>query len=431
MRDLNEGILEAINKYKDCIGFVYNGLEKTYQQLYIDSSKIYKHMRKGKTLIKCQNKYYFLASFVAALFHHNMPFLSNFESHVYDDYQFADVVDDNFVENALADEEYNLYQYEEFDNNIPAMVVLSSGTTKEPKPVVISHKAIVNNIRAIMKISNSKINWTYLSILPLDHAMGIRGDFIDAILYGGKIVYTNSLMDFFLNIKKYNPERLTLSVSLLNNLKEILKSEGKANFCPNLLYITVGGSKIHEEDYNYYRDNFGIYLVNGYGLTECTPTISLNTPKFHMFGSEGYILDCHKIRISDEGEIIVSGDSLMLNYLDLYEKGILCDEIHTKDCGYIKDNFLFIIGRIDNLIVLDNGYKIQPEKLEEEIMTKYQVKDCVLYYKNKQLYLDIVADVDKLNQIKKEYEKLYIEYHLVDHIEKNRLGKINRAYYKG
>lgn len=431
MKDLNYLILEAINKYSDNIAFIDKGKTITFQQFYIDVSKTYKYLNEGRTLIKCDNKYYYIVGLTASLFKINMTFLSNSNSHLYDDYQFSNIIDDSFIENSLNRDEYELYQYQEFDNNLPAMVITSSGTTAIPKPVVLSHKAIYSNIVSGQKIYTFEPEWTVGSLLPLDHAFGIRTNFLGPFVEGVMVVFCYSLIEFFANLKNYRLGRITVSVSLFKNLKELVELEGKENICPNLRCIGVGGSKSDAKMIKEFAEKYDVLIMNGYGLTECTPYVAYTTQKYYKEGSEGYILDCHKVRISSDNEIIISGDSIMLNYLDQYEKGIIVDEIHTKDCGYIIDNYLFVTGRIDNLIVLPNGYKIQPEPFEEEICDKYDVKDCVLYYKEKDnlLCLDIVSSNDVLDKIKKDYEKIYLNVFLTDKVERNQL-KINRKYYK-
>ena len=136
------------------------------------------------------------------------------------------------------------------------------------------------------------------------------------------------------------------------------------------------------------------------------------------------------MEISEEGEIIVRGDSLMLNYLDEYEKGNIVSEVHTKDIGYVKDGYLFVTGRLDNLLIMDNGYKIQPETFEKELCEIKGIKECVIYLNNHQLYLDVVKTDELEIDLKKHLSYLDIKINFVDSLVKTSLGKINRGYYK-
>ena len=163
-------------------------------------------------------------------------------------------------------------------------------------------------------------------------------------------------------------------------------------------------------------------------MTECCPSVAFNSKEHNLIGSDGHIIDSQNIRIDDNGEIIISG-TIMLNYLEEYEKGIIAKEVHTKDLGYIKDGFLFVTGRIDNLIILDNGFKIQTEAFEEKIKNEFNIDDCILFYRNKELFLYVVSDEKIRLDIENKYSNLYLNVKIVDSIKKSKLGKIDRKYY--
>ena len=118
MKDLNLWFLEIIKKYNKNIAIIDGKKEATYNDVYIDACKIYKHISNGRVLIKCANKYNYSIAYIAAIFKHAMPFLSNMESNVYDNYKFDNVIDDEFVNKCLRDNDFKLYEYEDFDNII-------------------------------------------------------------------------------------------------------------------------------------------------------------------------------------------------------------------------------------------------------------------------------------------------------------------------
>ena len=150
-----------------------------------------------------------------------------------------------------------------------------------------------------------------------------------------------------------------------------------------------------------------------------------------MLDSDGKVFDCHHISFSEENEIIVSGDSIMLNYLEEYDKGIIAKEVHTKDVGYLKDGYLFVTGRLDNLIIMDNGFKIQPETFEKELLLNNPfIKECVIYYFNSTLNLDVIMDESHVKELRNKLDYLDIRINPVSEIKKNALGKISRVYYK-
>ena len=428
MKDLNIWFLEIIKKYNKNIAIIDGNKEASYNDVYIDASKVYKHISNGKVLIKCANKYNYSIAYMASIFKHAMPFLSNPESNVYDNYKFDNIIDDEFVNNCLKDNDYKLYEYEEFDNNMPCMVILSSGTTATPKPVVLSHKAVCLNLESVRRESKIPLEKNVISFLPLDHIFGMRLDLIDSFINADKLVYVYSLLDYFLKIRKYHPYKINIPTSILYNIKDLLEQEGLDRFDPDLERIVVGGAKCPKDLQIEFKEKYNIDIYNSYGMTECCPSIAFNSKEHNLAGSDGHILDCQHIRIGDNDEIIISG-AIMLNYLEEYEKGIIVKEIHTKDIGYVKDGFLFVTGRIDNLIILDNGFKIQPEAFEEKIKEEFNLTDCILFYRNKELYLYIASNEKVKEEIENKYSNMYLNVKIVDLIKKSKLGKIDRKYY--
>ena len=118
----------------------------------------------------------------------------------------------------------------------------------------------------------------------------------------------------------------------------------------------------------------------------------------------------------------------MLNYLEEYLKGEVVKEVRTKDVGYIKDGCLYVVGRKDNLIIMANGEKIQPESFEEEINKNPHVKESIIYQKNGVLYLDVVMN-DQYD-LAKDLTKYDIHINYVNELKKNVLGKLDRKWYK-
>ena len=428
MNNLVEWIIESVNKYSNKVFIIDNDIKITYKEFYNDILKVYNVVDRGKVLLKSSNKYNYVLSFTASLFKRSLPFLSNPKSNVYDSYTFDQIIDDEIVNKGLTYEPAD-YKYQEFDELSPACVILSSGTSATPKPIVLSHKGMAKNIESGFKIYYVDPNWVYVNILPLDHAFGITSDFLDMMFSGTTICYSYSIIEFFLNLKKYNPDSINIPINILQPLIEIINTNGIESLGSNIKQILVGGSKCSKSLVEEFK-KYNITICTSYGLTECSPCVSICSPKNFMIESDGKIFDCHNVEIAENGEIIVKGDSIMLNYYDLFEKGIIADEVHTKDIGYIKDGFLFVTGRLDNLLVLDNGFKIQPETFESHIKEIDGVVDCVLYLKHNKLTLDVIKDDKLKDDIRKMHNDLDLTVNYVDKIEKNALGKISRAYYR-
>lgn len=159
-------------------------------------------------------------------------------------------------------------------------------------------------------------------------------------------------------------------------------------FGGRLRTIVCGGAYLRPELVKNYRE-IGINVINGYGITECSPLISVNIGENLKDDSVGKIVQYNKVKINNPdkngiGEILVKGDNVMLGYYKDNEstKNSLKDGwFNTGDLGYVDEyNNLFITGRKKNLIVLSNGKNVHPEELESYVIEvmKY-VKEVVVY----------------------------------------------------
>jgi long-chain acyl-CoA synthetase len=152
--------------------------------------------------------------------------------------------------------------------------------------------------------------------------------------------------------------------------------------------IICGGAYLNQEIIDTFK-SIGITILNGYGITECSPLISCNRNKFQKKGSVGVPILGSEIKIKDpdengEGEICVKGPHVMLGYY----KDPEATEAAFDDDGYFKtgdygrldeDGWLYITGRLKNIIVLSNGKNVYPEEIEAEISRVFGVSECVVY----------------------------------------------------
>ncbi len=155
-------------------------------------------------------------------------------------------------------------------------------------------------------------------------------------------------------------------------------------FGGNLKIIFTGGAHLDP----FYIDKFaeyGVSVLEGYGMSECSPVISSNTPEDHKAGSIGKPLSNVEIAF-DNGEILVKGSSVMKGYYKMPEETAetLKDGwLHTGDKGYIDDDgFLFINGRVKNLIILSNGENISPEEIENKLALDMLVGEVIVTGEN-------------------------------------------------
>lgn len=292
-----------------------------------------------------------------------------------------------------------------------AVLIYTSGTTGKPKGVMLSHENIISDLRAIQKRLIFSTNDVILSVMPLHHTFECTCGFLNSISLGLKIVFarsykSNQLLEdirknevsymcavpllyekMYRSMKrKINNSRsarrlmfaILFSVSRLGRRfnhnwgKRVFRSLRK-NVGIDSLHMLVSGGAALPKNVSHFFDALGIPLLQGYGLSETSPVISVNSPQHNRFASVGRPLDSVEVRIEKtnedrEGEIIVRGPMVMLGY---YNNGydtakVLANEwFFTGDIGYLdKDGFLYITGRSKNVIVSAAGKNIHPEEIE-------------------------------------------------------------------
>ncbi|MBR2068244.1 MAG: MFS transporter [Candidatus Gastranaerophilales bacterium] len=299
-----------------------------------------------------------------------------------------------------------------------ALIVYTSGTTGNPKGVMISFGNIYSQLRDFENMFKLTSNNTLLSILPLNHLLELDCGFFGMLYMGAKVVY----------IKSLNPKELTsvmkekhitnmivvpLVAKMLKNSidKQIKKQPEYAQKLFNILYkiakfaprnlrrlmfksvidglggkleCFISGGAPLEDSVAEFFDRIGIPIFQGYGLTETSPTISTNRYKYNKIGTVGQPLPSVKVKLADNGEILVSGPNVMQGY---YNKPEMTREVidedgwfHTGDIGEIdKHGYIKITGRIKNMIVLGGGKKIFPEEVEAVLENSALIKEvCVM-----------------------------------------------------
>ena len=216
-------------------------------------------------------------------------------------------------------------------------------------------------------------------------------------------------------LKKMIPLSNALRKTGIDLRKKFFKSIHEA-FGGNLNQIVCGGAPIRPEIGKFFND-IGITLLNGYGITECSPLVSVNRANFNDSNTVGVILPCCEVKIENktadgDGEIYVKGDIVMKGYYKEPEKTakVLKDGwFNTEDYGRINEKGQLIInGRKKNLIVLDNGKNIYPEEIENYIMGIPYVKE-VLVKASKNAAGQETALIAEVFLDKEKVEEMHIE----------------------
>ena len=314
----------------------------------------------------------------------------------------------------------NSYYDYEIDRERMATIVFTSGTTGKGKGVMLSQKNIVSDMTQGMY--NFAITPKTMNVLPPHHTFGSTVNFVGHFSQGSSIYISSGLKYISAEIKEQQPTHLVLVPLFVENMYKKVWSgaekSGKAetlrrmmkisnalrkcgidlrrklfksvldSFGGKLEMIICGGANLNQDIIDTF-DAIGITILNGYGITECAPLISCNRNKYQKKGSVGTPIIGEQVRIKDpdengEGEICVKGPNVMLGYYKNPEATAAAfDEegyFRTGDYGKLdEEGWIYITGRLKNLIILSNGKNVYPEEIETEISRVFGVNECIVY----------------------------------------------------
>ena len=332
--------------------------------------------------------------------------------------------------------------------NEMTILLFTSGTTSKSKAVMLSHKNICSNLfsvtSTIVEINDTD---TFLSILPLHHVFECTVGFLYPVSIGAKIVFGRGLKYIIEDLRDNKISVFMCVPAIYENiyknfrkkfekegqLEALEKLEEKAKKCTmeerkvifnqlheklgnNIKMLISGAAALDPEVEKGFRI-WGLNLVQGYGLTEASPVISIETEQNYRLSSIGKALNGVKAKIINPdddgvGELAVKGDNVMLGYLNdevatakVLQNGWFC----TGDLARIDDDgFIYICGRKKSVIVLKNGKNIFPEEMEKLINKIDGVRESFIFGKstNKskddiKLNVEIVYDENEVKDIYK------------------------------
>lgn len=299
------------------------------------------------------------------------------------------------------------------DPDQPAVIVFTSGTSSLAKPVVLTHRNILQNASdSMLYVHMYDRVFTHL---PFYHTYGMTCSVLNVLVQGLHLFINGNLKTVMRDMLLSKPDTLVTVPLMLEAIRNQIwlsaEQAGKAGQLKKLfrlvgvlrrlglrpkfkalaairekafgsIRIIISGGAALSIDTAREFDLLGIAVLQGYGITECSPLISVNSNHSHRIGSVGHVLPSLRIKIVD-GEIWVTGPSLMPGYYqspELTAEALEDGWFKTGDIGYIDSkDFLFITGRKKNLIVFKNGKKVSPEKMEEMVQQIPLVKEVVVY----------------------------------------------------
>ena len=321
-----------------------------------------------------------------------------------------------------ADGDNSYYDYE-IDPKKLASIVFTSGTTGKGKGVMLTTENICMDMQQGMY--NFNITERTMCVLPPHHTFGSTVNFVGHYAQGCEIYISSGIRYIMKELGEFKPTHLILvplfvetfykrilagaeksgklptlrrMIKLSNGLRKVgidlrrtLFSSVTKNFGGELEMIICGGAALNQSVIDFF-ESIGITILNGYGITECAPLISCNRNEYRKNGSVGLPIIGGEIKIIDpdengEGEIAYRGPNVMLGYFKEEEatRAVIDEDgfFRTGDYGKIEiegeDQWIYITGRLKNLIIFSNGKNVYPEEIETDIQGVYGVSEVVVY----------------------------------------------------
>lgn len=367
---------------------------------------------------------------------------------------------DDFKKAALAPR----LQRQPFD---PAVILYTSGTTGRSKGAMLSHANIASNVRAAVDAFELEPSMHTLSFLPINHVFEQVAGIILPLSVGGTVSFAESLRklgenlgevkpNFLLGVpavfrlladrmtQKIQSQKLSRTLFAFGLTRPLVTKKVREAFGGNPVFIS-GGAALDPVVAATLMD-LGLNVYQGYGITETSPVIAVETPKIKRLGTVGRPLPGVEVKIHEPnadgvGEIWAKGPNIMLGYYNNREATaeVLTDGwYHTGDLGRIdNDGLLTICGRLKNLIVTANGKNVYPEEIENEMLNSIFIAEIMVYghkidKTSEEVYAMIYPDQDALDAYAEENGLTSLDPHKIESIIRREIlerGK-NLADYK-
>ena len=285
-------------------------------------------------------------------------------------------------------------------------IMFTSGTTGKSKGVMLTQRNLAENATCLdMKIPPRTV---ILSVLPIHHAYCLSMDILKGISLGSVICINDSLLRVVKNIKLFQPNMILMVPLMIETMAK--KLEEVSGLPPKLVKWQVFGKQFHTicSGGAYLPpamidlfDRYGITILQGYGMTECSPVISTTVSWNIRKESVGQLLPNCEAKTVDE-ELWVRGSSVMMGYYKMPEETAQTLEdgwLKTGDLGYAdEDGFVYLTGRKKNLIITKNGENVSPEELENKIGEHRLVQEILVREKDGVIEAEIYPDYDYIKK---------------------------------
>ena len=315
----------------------------------------------------------------------------------------------------------------EIDPDALAVILFTSGTTGNPKGVMLSHRNITSNIMDVCRICQVYQTDKTLSLLPIHHTYECTLGMLLVLYRGASTAFCEGFKYISQNMKEAQNTFIIVVPRVLelvyDRIQKGIEKQGKEKtfrramkvnkalrkvginlsrtifksvidgLGGKLRVVITGAAALNPKIFRAFED-FGVMVLQGYGMTECTPLIS-GTPgsapdeRYRKAGSVGATVDKGEIKIinKDEngiGEVLFRGPNVMLGYYNMPEETAKTIDpdgfMHTGDLGFVdKQGWLYLTGRAKNVIVTKTGENVYPEEIEDEIRTAPAIEECMVF----------------------------------------------------
>ena len=316
----------------------------------------------------------------------------------------------------------NLFNLSIKNNNKPAKIVFSSGTTGKSKAVMLSLKNIFAGYNSLVRrCPFNHQDSTYL-FLPLNHTYANVYNFLYSLVAGYRIYLASSTANIGRELLEVNPTIFCAVPLVFNNLLQAYQDNINVAFGTNIKYLFCGGAAISKETRKVYLDK-GLNMMQAYALSETASSLAIAYPYKDDLESSGTIFEDMDVKVANPdkegiGEIIVKGDAVFIGYTDKELTKKVFDEegyFHTGDLGYIKNNNIYLKGRKKKMLLTSNGENVIAESIEENIKSRDSaIKSVKAYTKNDKIIVNIYLDKDiNLDEIISKYNNEVPRYERV------------------
>ena len=312
----------------------------------------------------------------------------------------------------------------------PTAILFTGGTTGKSKGAKLSQGALIagtrNGCYGIQEIFEQR----YLLVLPLTHVFGLIRNLMTSLYTGSALYICRNNKDMFRDVAVFKPTIMVLVPALAEMALNLSAQFGRNMWGPDLKTIICGAAPVAPYLVSEYH-KLGVTLLPGYGLTESANLVSGNPEALNKPESVGLIYDGMEYKIVD-GELWLKGINMMDGYVTEEDNAVAYEDGYFKTGDLVRideDGYLYITGRLKEIIVLSTGENVSPAELEVKFCAIDTVQDCLVYDMEENgrqilalevlprmtrvaalgiqdIYAHIKAEVDKINETLPSFEKI-------------------------